>query len=81
MFGLSTGELLLILLVLVVLFGAKKIPQLGETLGKGIRGLRKGLEAPVIDVTPRGGAAASGAPSAKCTPTEEDASRRSARSS
>jgi len=37
-------ELLLILLILVVLFGASKIPQLGRGLGEGIRNFRKGLK-------------------------------------
>jgi sec-independent protein translocase protein TatA len=36
-------ELLIILLILVVLFGATKIPQLGRGLGEGIRNFRKGL--------------------------------------
>jgi sec-independent protein translocase protein TatA len=33
----GSGELLLILLVLLVLFGAKRIPELARGLGKGIR--------------------------------------------
>jgi len=41
MFGLGFGELLLILLVLVLLFGASKLPQLGSGLGEGIRLFRK----------------------------------------
>jgi sec-independent protein translocase protein TatA len=40
--GLS--ELLVILLILVVLFGATKIPQLGRGLGEGIRNFKKGLK-------------------------------------
>jgi len=39
--GLS--ELLVIFLILVVLFGATKIPQLGKGLGEGIRNFKKGL--------------------------------------
>ncbi len=35
--GLGMGEMLLILLVIVVFFGAKKIPELAKGLGKGIR--------------------------------------------
>lgn len=35
--GVGSGELLLIFLVLLVLFGAKKIPELARGLGKGIR--------------------------------------------
>jgi sec-independent protein translocase protein TatA len=45
MFGLGTGEIVLILVVLLVLFGAKRLPQLGETIGKTVRGLRKAAEA------------------------------------
>jgi len=40
---LGLGELLVILLILVVLFGAAKIPQLGRGLGEGIRNFKKGL--------------------------------------
>jgi len=40
---LGMGELLVILLILVVLFGSSKIPQLGKGLGEGIRNFRKGL--------------------------------------
>jgi sec-independent protein translocase protein TatA len=36
-------ELLVILVILVVLFGASKIPQLGRGLGEGIRNFKKGL--------------------------------------
>jgi sec-independent protein translocase protein TatA len=36
-------ELLVLLLILVVLFGASKIPQLGRGLGEGIRNFKKGL--------------------------------------
>jgi sec-independent protein translocase protein TatA len=35
--GLGMQEILLILLVLILLFGAKKIPELAKGLGKGIR--------------------------------------------
>lgn len=35
------GELLLILLIVLVVFGHNRIPQLGEALGKGIRNFRK----------------------------------------
>lgn len=37
-------ELLIIFLIVVVLFGASKIPQLGRGLGEGIRNFRKGLK-------------------------------------
>ena len=41
MFGLGVGELLVILLVLVLLFGASRLPQLGAGLGEGIKSFRK----------------------------------------
>jgi sec-independent protein translocase protein TatA len=41
--GLSLGHLLILLLV-VLLFGARRLPQLGSGLGKGLRAFKKGLE-------------------------------------
>jgi sec-independent protein translocase protein TatA len=43
-FGLSVQELLIILLILVLLFGARKIPDLARGLGQGIRNFRSGLK-------------------------------------
>lgn len=54
MFG-SFGwmELLLILIIVLIIFGAGKLPQLGEGLGKAIKGFKKSVhEADAIDVTP-----------------------------
>jgi len=53
MFG-SFGwmELLLILIIVLIIFGAGKIPQLGEGLGKAIKGFKKSVNEPdTIDVT------------------------------
>lgn len=36
-------ELLVILLIVIVIFGASKLPQLGKGLGEGIRNFKKGL--------------------------------------
>jgi sec-independent protein translocase protein TatA len=44
MFGLRMPELLIILAVLVLLFGSKKLPELGDSLGKGIRAFKKAAE-------------------------------------
>jgi sec-independent protein translocase protein TatA len=41
MFGLRMPELLLILAIVVVLFGATKLPQLGQGLGEGLRSFKK----------------------------------------
>jgi sec-independent protein translocase protein TatA len=43
MFGLRPTELLLILLIVLVLFGAKKLPQLGQGLGQALRGFKKAV--------------------------------------
>lgn len=41
MFGLGSQEIFLILLVILIFFGAKKIPELAQGLGKGVREFRK----------------------------------------
>ena len=42
--SLGFQELLIILLIVIVLFGATKLPQLGRGIGEGIRNFRKGLK-------------------------------------
>ena len=44
MFGLGTPEIILIAIVILVLFGAKKIPDLMQGLGKGIKEFKNGQE-------------------------------------
>lgn len=49
----SMTQLLIILLVVVVLFGAKKLPEIGGGLGKAIKNFKKAsLEPDEIDITP-----------------------------
>lgn len=43
MFGLGTNELLLILVIVFVIFGAGKLPQVGSSLGKGLRNFKEGM--------------------------------------
>ena len=51
--GLRLPELLIILIVVVLVFGANKIPQLGDALGRGIRNFKKASDDDAIDVTPK----------------------------
>jgi len=44
MFGLGTQELLIILVLVMVVFGAGKLPQVGSALGKGIRNFKSGIK-------------------------------------
>ncbi len=43
-FNLGTGEILLILLVVLLLFGAKRLPELARGLGKGINEFRDAVD-------------------------------------
>lgn len=44
MFGLGFPELLIILVIILVIFGAGKLPQVGEALGKGLSKFRGAME-------------------------------------
>ena len=44
MFGLGMQELLLILVILVLIFGTSRIPELGRGLGEGIRNFKKAIK-------------------------------------
>jgi sec-independent protein translocase protein TatA len=53
MFGLGTQELIIILIIIVVLFGATRLPQIGSGIGQAIRNFKKSVrESEEIDVTP-----------------------------
>jgi sec-independent protein translocase protein TatA len=54
MFGLGLPELLIIFLVLLLLFGASKLPQLGSGLGEGIRSFKKAFREIQEDDKPPG---------------------------
>ena len=54
MFGLGTQELIIILVIIVVLFGATRLPQIGSGIGQAIKNFKKSIkEADEIDVTPK----------------------------
>jgi sec-independent protein translocase protein TatA len=44
MFGLGTPELLVIMVIAFLVFGGKRLPELGAGLGKGIASFKKGLQ-------------------------------------
>lgn len=46
MFGLGTTELVIIAFVIVLLFGGKRLPQLGRSMGSAITNFKKGLNSP-----------------------------------
>lgn len=43
MFGLGTPELIVILVIILLLFGGKKLPELSRSVGEAIRDIRKGF--------------------------------------
>lgn len=43
MFGIGTQELIFIILVVLLFFGGKKIPELMKGLGKGVRSFKEGM--------------------------------------
>jgi len=44
MFGLGTQELIIILVLVLIIFGAGKLPQVGGALGKGLRNFKQGIK-------------------------------------
>jgi sec-independent protein translocase protein TatA len=54
MFGLGVPELLVILVIVLVIFGAGRLPEIGAALGKSIKAFKKATSEPdEIDVTPK----------------------------
>jgi sec-independent protein translocase protein TatA len=54
MFGLGTQELVIIFLIILVLFGASRLPEIGSGIGKAIKNFKKATSEPdEIDVTPK----------------------------
>jgi sec-independent protein translocase protein TatA len=54
MFGIGTTELLIVLGIVIVLFGARRLPELGSGVGKAIRNFKSGISGKdEVDVTPK----------------------------
>lgn len=54
MFGLGVQELVIILLIVIVLFGATRLPEIGKGIGQALRNFKKATSEPdEIDVTPK----------------------------
>ena len=54
MFGIGIPELLIILVIVLVIFGANKLPEIGSGMGRAIKNFKKATSEPEeIDVTPK----------------------------
>lgn len=54
MFGLGVQELLIVLVIILVLFGASRLPEIGRGIGQAIKNFKKATSEPdEIDVTPK----------------------------
>jgi sec-independent protein translocase protein TatA len=63
MFGVGATELLIILGIVLVLFGARRLPELGSGVGKAIKNFKSGLSGKdELDVTPKNDEVTDGKP-------------------
>jgi sec-independent protein translocase protein TatA len=76
MFGsLGFTELILILMIVLIIFGAGKLPQLGEGIGKAIKGFKKSVhEAEAIEAEAQAAAQQGAAPQAVASTSTQNAS-------
>lgn len=50
MFGLGGTEMMIILVLVLIIFGAGKLPEVAGSLGKGIRSFKDGVKDPGLDL-------------------------------
>ncbi len=62
MFGLGVPEMLVILVIIFIIFGAGKLPEIGTALGKGIQSFKRAIQAPGETDTARGAEKKLGSP-------------------
>ena len=61
MFGIGATELMIVLAIVIVLFGARRLPELGSGVGKAIRNFKEGISGKdELDVTPKKGEVSEG---------------------
>ncbi len=53
MFGLGTTELVVILVIILILFGVGKLPEIGSGMGKAIKNFKQAADDNEIDITPK----------------------------
>ena len=54
MFGLGMPELIIIMVIILLIFGAGKLPEVGGAIGKAIKSFKKSVKEPdEIDITPK----------------------------
>ena len=74
-FGISNWELMILLIVLLLIFGAKRLPEMGRSLGKGMREFKDsvtGVEEAVTTPTPTTTTPAPPAPPAELPSASSD---------
>jgi sec-independent protein translocase protein TatA len=62
MFGYNITSLVIILVIALLLFGPKRLPELGDSIGKAIKGFKKATEGDLEPPPPPGGELRAGAP-------------------
>lgn len=62
MFGMGTMELLILLGIVVLIFGARRLPEIGSGIGKAIKNFKSGVSEEEIDVTPEKDSVGEGKP-------------------
>ena len=50
MFGLGVPELIIIMIIILIIFGAGKLPEIGSGIGKGIKNFKKATKEPLDEI-------------------------------